>query len=65
MPDEHRQFHWKTVPLRYFRRNTAGMTQDMALVEFVTVHSSRNRWHFSKSLYFYMSQVLHLKLNMM
>lgn len=26
----------------------AGMTQDMALVEFVTVYSLRNGWHFLK-----------------
>lgn len=29
-------------PLQHCRRNMAGMTQDMALVEFVIVHSLKN-----------------------
>lgn len=65
MPDGRHQFHCKTVPLWHFRRNMAGMTQDMALVEFATEHFLRNGWLFFKSLYFSMSNVLHLKVNIM
>lgn len=56
MPDGLHQFHYKTVPLWHFRRNMAGMTQDMALVEFATVHFLRNGWHFFKKFIF-----LHVK----
>lgn len=65
MPDGLHQCHCKTVPLWHFRRNTAGMTQDMALVEFATVHFLRNGWHFKESFYFSRSNDLHLKANIM
>lgn len=59
MPDGHRHLHWETGPLEHCRRNMAGMTQDMALVEFVIVHL-RNGRHFLQ-VYIPTCQMLHIK----
>lgn len=60
MPDGHRHLHGETGPLEHCRGNMAGMTQDMALVEFVTVHFLRNGRHFL-NVYISTCQMLHIK----